>query len=281
MSSHASREWITSGLSSALREPDLPPERGLLLVARRVLVVEVEAGLADRDALARSTASGSSIVPLRGELRRVVRMQPDGRVHVGVPRRERRAPRCDVARSVPTHTIHSTPARARARASTSLDRRPRQLQVAVRVDPARHATSLRGNSGSPFSKRRARGQLSPRRRGGQARVLGPAGQTEPAPQLARRVRDHRRREQRDDAQRLEAVAEHARDRGGVARLVAAPTAARSSMYAFVARIRSQTAPKPAREVEPRHRVGRCPSNAVAAASRSGPSARVSGTTPPQ
>ncbi len=47
VSSHASREWITSARSSSCASCDLGAERDLLLVAGRVLVEEVEPALAD------------------------------------------------------------------------------------------------------------------------------------------------------------------------------------------------------------------------------------------
>ena len=82
---------------------------------------------------------------------------------------------------------------------------------------------MRGKSDGALLERVAgRRDRTPARRVGQPRVLGRAGESEPAPQLRGRARDHRRREQRDDAQRLEAVAEHRRGRGRVARLVRRP-----------------------------------------------------------
>ena len=154
------------------------------------------------------------------------------RVHVGVPRREldRLLRRLEVGADAhhPLDARVARPLHLRVgvvgvkRASADLE-----LEVTVRVDPRGHVSlhvSFRGNSGSPFSSVEPAGSSPHARRVGQALVLGAAGQAEAAPQLGRRVRDHRRREQRDDAQRLEAVAEHLRDRVGVARLVAAPTA---------------------------------------------------------
>ena len=66
---------------------DVTPERDLLLVAGRVLVVKVEPGFTDRDA-AFGLGQRGECVPLGVEFRRVVRMQTDGRVHVVVLRRE-------------------------------------------------------------------------------------------------------------------------------------------------------------------------------------------------
>ena len=185
--------------------------------------------LADRDARARRRASGSSASHSSSSLRRVVRMQADRRVHVvGCAIGERRAPACDVSRSVPTHTIHSTPA-ARARstcASASATSNRVSPSSSCRWQCASTQAVTRplsaGTAASPFSSFAPAGKQPPRRRGRHPLVFGPAGQTEPAPQLGRRVRDHRRREQRDDAQRLEAVTEHARDRVRVARLVERP-----------------------------------------------------------
>ena len=127
-------------------------------------------------------------------------------------RRPRRAPAAPARRRRRART-----ASRRSRAADGSARRPTRTSLA-------HSASLPREQRLALLQLRARGQLPPRRGGGHALVLGPAGQAEPAPQLGRRVRDHRRREQRDDAQRLETVADHARDRLGVAGLVAAPTA---------------------------------------------------------
>ena len=109
MSSHASREWITSARSSSCASRIWARNAASCSSARRVLVVEVEAGLADRRPRRRIAASATSVVPLVGEPRRVVRVQADGGPHVGVaPRRASTACR-EVARSVPTHTIALDP----------------------------------------------------------------------------------------------------------------------------------------------------------------------------
>ena len=50
VSSSAARVWMTSGLPVAAGELDLGLEGPLLILARRVVAVEVEAGLADRHA---------------------------------------------------------------------------------------------------------------------------------------------------------------------------------------------------------------------------------------
>ena len=81
---------------------------------------------------------------------------------------------------------------------------------------------MRGKSGSPFSSDVPDGPSTPRRRVGQTLLLGRAGSPSRAPEGSRGVRDHRRREQRDDPQRLEAVAEHRGGRVRVARLVQRP-----------------------------------------------------------
>ncbi len=263
----------------------MPPERDLLLVARRMLVVEVEAGLTDRDAplgrrrAVRASSHSASSFDASCGWRPTVAYTSDA-----APRS--RAPGCDVSKSVPTHTIHSTPAARPARpARRRLPRKARSgpapaarwqsestQRSRLRDPPRASGTATRP---SPASNPRATGPTPPRR----ARAASSGRPGSPSRRhSSAAATGSPATEQRDDAQRLEAVAEHRRHRGRVARLVDTPTAARSSMNELAARIRSQTAPKP-----PRSRGGH-PSRTRRTRPRprrSGPSARASGTTPPQ
>ena len=188
---------------------------------------------------------------------------------------------CDVSRSVPTHTIHSTPA-ARARATCSSPPASCRWQwESTHARPPRHVRCPCGGTAARPSRAVAPAGSCPHAAAvGQPLVLGPAGQPEPAPQLGGRVRDHRRREQRDDAQRLEAVAQHRRDRVRVALLVELP-----GLGVLDVRVRRADQIPDRAEARSRSRAGSSrrtiPRTRVAAASRSGPSARASGTTPPQ
>ena len=167
----------------------------------------------------RSRASATSSSHSVGEAARrrggAARRSPRRR---GAPRRARPTRRDD-ARSVPTHTTAPTPA-ARARSS------------AASAPPVSHGrwqwlsspghVSMRGNSGAPFSSVEPAGRQPHAAASGSRSSAGAAGKAESSPQLRRRARDQRRRQQRDDAQRLEAVAEHRGDRGGVTRFVERP-----------------------------------------------------------
>ena len=91
------------------------------------------------------------------------------------------------------------------------------------VDPGHATVGLDpGEEGGALLERCACRQTTPGRGVGEPLLLGCAGETETTPQLARGARDQGRREQRDDAQRLQAVAQHRGDRGGVTRLVQRP-----------------------------------------------------------
>ena len=84
MSSQASRVWITSGSWRSWASWICAANADLLHVAGRVLVEVVEPGLADGD-----DARGVEQVDDRVDaVRRVVRMEPDRRVHAVVPRRD-------------------------------------------------------------------------------------------------------------------------------------------------------------------------------------------------
>ena len=148
------------------------------------------------------------------ELRRVVRMQSDRRVHVGVPIGERqRGLRGFEIGADAHHPLH-------ARGARPLDVlvAARELQVAVGVDPHRSSVSLRGNSGSPFSSVAPAGNCPHAAAAGTRWSSGRPGRPSRRHNSAAAFGNHRRREQRDDAQRFETVAEHLRDRGRVALL---------------------------------------------------------------
>ena len=139
---------------------------------------------------------------------------------------------------------------------------------------------MRGKSDAPFSSVLPRGRgASPRRGVGKALLLGRAREAEPTPELARGVRDHRRREQRDDAQRFEAVAEHRGDRVGVARLLQRP---RLTILDVRVRVLDELPHRAeaAGEVELVDAVASGRRTRHATASTSGPSSRASGVAPP-
>ena len=95
MSSSASRVWMTTGRPQLARQPDLRAEDRLLHVARREVVVVVEADLADAPAPAAcasscrrtTSAAASGIV---GELVRLVRVDADREPDVRPQRATRR-----------------------------------------------------------------------------------------------------------------------------------------------------------------------------------------------
>ena len=219
--------------------------------------------------------------PLRRQLRRVVRVQPDGR----------RTRRRDVAASVERLPATSrdrcrrTPSTRRPPPSRSRDcasAPPAQLQVTVGVDPRDRSldVSLRGNSGAPFSSGEPAGSCPHAAASGSRCVLGPARQPEAAPQLGRRVRDHRRREQRDDAQRLEAVAEHLR-RPRPRRPPCATPTARGPRCTRSSRGSGPRPRRTRREVEARHRVRHARRTRPRPRRRAARRRASSGTTPPQ
>ena len=115
VSSSAARVWITTGRPSARRQLELRLERAPLVVARRVVAVVVEPGLADRarraDArAARSISSSRRVV----EAGRLVRMAADDREHLVVVLGGARARAAIASPFVPTVAIRSTPAAPRA-----------------------------------------------------------------------------------------------------------------------------------------------------------------------
>ena len=81
VSSSASRVWMTTGRSSSQREPHLRAEHRVLHVARRVVVVVVEADLADRARRRRRgellAHDGRGALRIVGELVRLVRVHAD------------------------------------------------------------------------------------------------------------------------------------------------------------------------------------------------------------
>ena len=224
VSSHASREWMTSGLPACFASRIWKRNARLLLVARRMLVVEVEAALADRDARRRTPrAARACPTRRRASTRRADAARP--RAYTSGWRSASVTAACDVSRSVPTHTIHSTPA-ARARVDVLVA--ARELQVAVGVDPAQ----LRPDPASRVlareqrlallerSRPRAAGPTPPRRAGARPRA-GPARPSRRHSSAAAFgiTGDASSATIRSD---LETVAEHRRDRVGVARFVELP-----------------------------------------------------------
>ena len=226
VSSHASREWITSGLLDVLREPDLEAERGLLLVARRVLVVEVEAALHRSRRTRRRPRAVRASSHSAPSFDASCGCRPDRGVHVGVTvgEVERRLRRLEIG----ADAHHPLDARGRAprvdvlvaarRAAGGSGSRPTARRpprgISVVLAAGRAARPSRA------SRPRAAAPTPPRRAAAGPRV-GP-GSPSRRHSSAGGVRDHRRREQRDDAQRLETVAEHLGDRVRVALLVQRP-----------------------------------------------------------
>ena len=201
--------------------------------------------------------------PLLVEGGRVVGVEPDRGPHVRVARRPARPPARDVSRSVPTQTRpRPRPPGRRRRGRRVLGRlgcRCPRSPGGSGCRPSRRrpghgggsagAVDARGRAGAPFSSAAPAGQPTPGRRLGEALLLGGAG----AGRAGARARAAARGisgdgEQRDDAQRLEAVAEHRRDRGGVAGLVERPRLAFLDVRVGVADEVPHRA-EPAREVE--------------------------------
>ena len=267
VSSHASREWITSGEVALVRRARSAPRTRL--PARR----------------AASARSGGRARTRRSRRRsRLAEQRHDACrrrcfASCGCSPTVAYTSSCAAARSiamrrrresVPTHTIRSTPAARAAAIARRAARRPLVVQVAVAVDPAaRH-------DGRPDVAREQRRALldreparaaAPRRRRRAAAGRRPTRQPEPAPHSAAACRDRRRREQRDDAQRLEASPSTPSTVGTGLR----PSTARSSMYAFVARIRSQTAPSASDGCTRSHAAAACRRTPARPRRASGPS----------
>ena len=222
VSSHASREWITSARSCSWASAIWAAEHRLLLVARRVVVVVGRSPHSPTATTCGSPSSASSAVRLAASRTASCGCSPTV-AHTSAWRGGDRRPRpASVSRSVPDArpSARPRPRRASADGVASAVRRARVGEVAVAVDPAsgrwRSTTSAGqprcgGRAAAPFSTREPAGVAAPRGRGRAA--AGPR---------ARRRRPRRRHssaaargitgdgEQRDDAQRLEAVAEHRR-----------------------------------------------------------------------
>src|SRR5206468_2019642 len=79
-----------------------------------------------------------------------------------------------------------------------------------------------GEERSALLEARPGRETSPPRGVRKARVLGTTRQSKAPPELGGSIRDQRRRQERDDPQRLQAVTEHLCRRGRVARLVERP-----------------------------------------------------------
>ena len=218
------------------------------------------------------------MVPLRAELRRVVRMQADRGVHVGMPVGERQSPpatsrgRCRRRPSTrPPRRAPAPRARRRPRAAGGSGSRPTRASAHV---------SLRGNSGSPLSSvapagsrphaaasgsRSSSGRpVSPSRRHSSAAAFGITGDASSA----------------TIAQRLETVAQHRGDRVGVALLVQLP-----GLGVLDVRVRgADEVPdraEAAREVEPGQRVGQRPRTRRGRPRATARRRARAGTTPPQ
>ena len=113
MSSSASRAWMTSGQVELAGKRDLSAKDPPRDVARRVVVVIVEARLADADAfgMVGECAHGGEI--LRPLPRRLMRMGADGEEHVVVPLRDRgHAGRLRDSRADGDHALDAGRARA-------------------------------------------------------------------------------------------------------------------------------------------------------------------------
>ncbi len=150
---------------------------------------------------ASDTASGSSRPHSDGELRRVVRVQTrpsrtrrgaGRRASSGLLRRLEIGPDAD-------HPLDARGTRARSAWSSAASRAAggngsRPTRVLTRLLAREQRLTL-----FQLRTRRAAGPIAA---AGQPLILGPARQAEAAPQLGRGIGDHRRREQRDDAQRL-------------------------------------------------------------------------------
>ena len=160
----------------------------------------------------------------------------------------------DVSRSVPTHTIHSTPA-GPGPVQDRVRRRGLGRQVAVAVDPhlrprsGGHGRSMRGKSESPFSSRLPAVSTRPQTAASGSRWSSGA----PASPSRRQSSDAAcgitgDGEQRDDPQRFETVAEHRGGRRGVACLVQRPRLAFLDVRVRVLDELPHRA-EPAREVE--------------------------------
>ena len=285
MSSHASREWITSGSPSRCARRIWQRNAVSCSSRRRVLVVEVEAGLADGDAPRRHDRERLRARPTRRPSREAswgcrptVGHTSGWRSASSTAALRRLRGRCPRTPSPPPRRPGPGP---RAR------RRPAQLaRWQWRVDPSASASpssgvgSMRGNSGAPFSSgepagRRPHAAASgrrwssgrpgrPRRRHSSAAASG-----SPATRAARRCAAPRgsrrapRRPRRASPALLSAHGLRVLDVrvGGADQLPHRAEAARVVELASSASV--------------------SPANASSAAAASGPSARASGTTPPQ
>ncbi len=131
-------------LARLARERDLRGERALLVRARRAVAVEVEAGLADRDAaLVRGQRAQLGQVGVV-EARRVVRVAADRRVHLreGLGRGQRRA----AGGAVDADGQHPRDARRDRRRDQLGVGRLAQVQVGVGVDHGCSDARLRSSS---------------------------------------------------------------------------------------------------------------------------------------
>ena len=178
---------------------------------------------------------------------------------------------------MPTHTIHSTPAaRARATCSSPPASCRWQWESTHRIVII---TSLRGNSGSPLSSGAPAGSRPHAAASGSRWSSGRPGRP------SRRHSSPAAFGITGDASSATIRSDSRQSPNTLATAAASPCLLSShglvsSMYAFVARMSSQTAPNPLAKSR-RVNASDCPAKALAAASRNGPSARASGTTPPQ
>ena len=153
MSSSAARVWMTSGLPSSRASCDLGGERALLVGARRVVAVVVEAGLADR-AAARVRGELAQLVGDRVVVAgRVVGVAADRGEHlvVGLGGGERGA--AATRASMPIVRMRVTPGLARRGDQLGLGRRA-AVEVGVAVDHSGFGNSG-GELARPACRRRA------------------------------------------------------------------------------------------------------------------------------
>ena len=179
-------------------------------------------------------------VPLGVELRRVVRVQPDGGGHVGVARRRPRSTPADEARSVPTQTTPSTPA-ARARSSAASapplsDGRWQWLSTQVTSRCGERAGRPCRGSSPPAAAPTRRHPAAARRRGCRAgRAVATAPPTRVGSAATRAARPTRNASRQSPSTAAAAPLSPA---------LFSAHGCLSSMYEFASRMRSHTAPKP-------------------------------------
>ena len=144
VSSSASRVWTTTGRRSLARQRELRGEGRALLVGRRVIVVIVEAALADRD----GAACSISLMPSRSRAASnagcVVGMHAGGvKAEAGMSLGDRRA-RAAASSDSPMHTIadaHRLPRPFDDGLAIGVERRIGEMDVAI--DEFHHTSTNR------------------------------------------------------------------------------------------------------------------------------------------